>query len=252
MRGNPLPNKDPRELDFAGENFIRKTGAAKEFTEMELFTYKSYESGRDDVHLQAAPSQLEKIYKEDKTKLEKQQKEEKEKILSKYGGEEHLKAVPKSLLLGQTEQYVEYSADGKVIKGAAIIPRSKWAEDVFLGNHTAIWGSYWRDGRWGFQCCWQFEKNSYCTGDSGKKAMTSVASNSSRDEDTTSNTFQPEKKIENVQLLKKDDMQLNDSLDERKRKYNSFAASNDISEEDVEQYHKRRLRDDDPMKDFIN
>jgi pre-mRNA-processing factor SLU7 len=37
-------------------------------------------------------------------------------ILQRYGGDEHLHAPPKSLLLAQTENYVEYSRYGKVIK----------------------------------------------------------------------------------------------------------------------------------------
>ncbi len=37
--------------------------------------------------------------------------------LKQYGGEEHLAAPPKELLLAQTEQYVEYSKHGRLIKG---------------------------------------------------------------------------------------------------------------------------------------
>ena len=31
-----------------------------------------------------------------------------------------------------------------------------------------MWGSYWKDGRWGFGCCHSLEKNSYCLGEQGK------------------------------------------------------------------------------------
>jgi hypothetical protein len=41
---------------------------------------------------------------------------------------------------------------------------------VLINNHTAVWGSYWRDGAWGYACCHQFVKNSYCIGDAGSKA----------------------------------------------------------------------------------
>jgi len=33
-----------------------------------------------------------------------------------------------------------------------------------------VWGSYWRDGAWGYACCHQFVKNSYCIGDAGAAA----------------------------------------------------------------------------------
>lgn len=55
----------------------------------------------------------------------------------KYGGEEHLDAPPRELLLAQTEDYVEYSRHGAVLKGQEkAIARSKYEEDVLLNNHT--------------------------------------------------------------------------------------------------------------------
>ena len=48
--------------------------------------------------------------------------------------------------------------------------RSRYEEDVHPGNHTSVWGSYWRDGEWGYACCHQFVKNSYCTGHAGEQA----------------------------------------------------------------------------------
>lgn len=53
---------------------------------------------------------------------------------------------------------------GRVIKGQEIKVRSRYEEDVLTNNHTAVWGSYWRDGMWGYACCQQHVKNSYCTG----------------------------------------------------------------------------------------
>ena len=41
---------------------------------------------------------------------------------------------------------------------------------MLINNHTAVWGSHWRDGAWGYACCHQFVKNSYCIGDAGSKA----------------------------------------------------------------------------------
>jgi hypothetical protein len=33
---------------------------------------------------------------------------------------------------------------------------------------AAVWGSWWHDGTWGYACCHQTVKNSYCTGAAGK------------------------------------------------------------------------------------
>lgn len=54
-----------------------------------------------------------------------------------YGGQEHLDAPPPELLLAQTEDYVEYSRHGTVIKGQEkAVARSKYEEDVMINNHT--------------------------------------------------------------------------------------------------------------------
>ena len=33
-----------------------------------------------------------------------------------------------------------------------------------------MWGSYWEKGKWGFACCKQLVRNSYCTGAAGRLA----------------------------------------------------------------------------------
>jgi pre-mRNA-processing factor SLU7 len=47
------------------------------------------------------------------------------------------------------------------------LPRSRYEEDVLINNHTAVWGSWWRAGQWGFACCHSMVKQSYCTGKAG-------------------------------------------------------------------------------------
>lgn len=77
------------------------------------------------------------------------------------------KAPEDGLLLGQTERYVEYDATGRVIKGQDIKAHSRYEEDVHPNNHTSVWGSWWEAGQWGYACCHQTFKNSYCTGEAG-------------------------------------------------------------------------------------
>lgn len=56
---------------------------------------------------------------------------------NQYGGEKHLDAPPRELLLAQTEDYVEYSRHGAVLKGLEkAVARSKYEEDVLINNHT--------------------------------------------------------------------------------------------------------------------
>lgn len=39
-------------------------------------------------------------------------------------------------------------------------------------NHTSVWGSFYdrRTGKWGFKCCHSIIRNSYCTGEEGRRA----------------------------------------------------------------------------------
>jgi len=79
-------------------------------------------------------------------------------ILEKYANSSEnagMKELDIRLRLGQTESYVEYSRDGRVIKGPGsglkVSKVSKYEEDVFINNHTAVWGSYFHRGQgaWG-------------------------------------------------------------------------------------------------------
>ena len=40
---------------------------------------------------------------------------------------------------------------------------------IFLPLQS-VWGSYWKDGQWGYQCCHSLIKESYCTGSAGREA----------------------------------------------------------------------------------
>lgn len=145
-------------FSYAGENFVRFTGDTTKHAKAQLFAWEAYEKGVD-VHLLAEPTKLELLQKEYDKKKEQFKFQVQEGVLEKYGGAEHLEAPPKSLLLAQTEDYVEYSRSGKIIKGQEKeVVRSKYEEDIYINNHTSVWGSYWQEGKWGYKCCHSFIK----------------------------------------------------------------------------------------------
>lgn len=163
MRENPNPGIDDQ---YSGENFVRFMGDTQKHATAQLFAWEAYDRGVD-VHLLAEPTKLEMLQKEYDKKKDQFKTQIQANVLERYGGAEHLQVPPKSLLLAQTENYVEYSRSGKIIKGQEKeIIMSKYEEDSYINNHTSVWGSFWHGGKWGYKCCHSYIKNSYCLGES--------------------------------------------------------------------------------------
>jgi pre-mRNA-processing factor SLU7 len=174
MREDPNPEKDPSEKTFAGDNFIRQTGGASDgFKTLNLFSVTAYEKGQD-THLQATPSQAEAAFKAFQMKKATLQGQTKSELLDKYGSAAEAPSEEMLALRG-TEAYVEYDAAGRVIRGQEVKARSRYEEDVYPGNHTSVWGSWWKEGIWGYACCHSTIKGSYCTGAAGQGAAEDTA-----------------------------------------------------------------------------
>jgi pre-mRNA-processing factor SLU7 len=286
MRENPTPNARPDDQIFIGDNFIRNTGDSQGFNNMQNFAWEAYEKGQE-IHPQGAPSQAALLHEQYKAKKETLKAKQQATLLQTYGGEEHINSIPKELIYAQTEQYVEYARDGTQLrKQSKLVAKSKYEEDVFTNNHTSVWGSYWDAGEWGYACCHQLVKNSYCTGEAGKQARVQTIQSrgetpvpsmpdrnvngrkrsspeqsdeedgreeergdgSEEDADTARNRrFQAALKAEEKRQKNRGKPE-----DERSRPYNSMKADfKEPSEEELMAYRMKRIRSDDPMKDFI-
>ena len=147
MREDPLPDMDPNEKFYAvsllihascygyysscmmilahticnlwklqGDNQNRVSGQALEFKQLNVHAWEAFDKGHD-VHMQAAPSQAELLYKNFKINKEKLKSHTKDKIMEKYGNAAAGEVLPRELLLGQSEREVEYDRAGRVIKG---------------------------------------------------------------------------------------------------------------------------------------
>ena len=129
MRDNPLMNVPPEEARFAGENFLRYSGEAAEVQKLQLFAWQAASRG-NDVHVTANPTEGQLLHQQYQQAKDQLKDTTKVSILAKYGGEEYLQKAPKELLQGQTEEYVEFSRTGQVMKGRERAKaRSKYAED---------------------------------------------------------------------------------------------------------------------------
>ena len=263
MRTNPYQGtgKKPEEVDFAGENFVRFTGDTVEQAKAQSFAWEAYEQGVD-VSLLAEPTKLEMLKKQFIDKKEEFKQKVSDGLLEKYGGKEHLKVPPRELLLAQSEDYVEYSRQGKVIKGAdKEVIRSRYEEDIYPNNHTSVWGSYWHEHRWGYQCCHSFIKNSYCTGEAGKTYISEVpvpsqvassipiTSEAEKSDDEEENKDAPKSLMEihkeNLDKAKKKKKKQKKKASRKKKKRKkteSSSSSSSSSSESEEELSKEELR----------
>ncbi|CAI5515750.1 unnamed protein product [Closterium sp. Naga37s-1] len=296
MREDPNPEGDAKDKFYLGDNHNRISGQALEFRQLTVHAWEAMEKVNVDVHLQGAPSQAELLHREFKVKKEKLKGASKESVLAKYGnaasnkgrgvggeGEEE-EGIPEELLLGQTEVQVEYDRAGRPLRGVdKAVPCSRYEEDVLVNNHTAVWGSWWGGGVWGYACCHQTTRMSYCTGASGiaaaeasanlmqanmerreqMKAAKEAGEREEEDEEGAGKAKQIEEKkgvawgtdadmdikLDKKKLraaLKREDELAREEKDERKRKYN-VTYSDDVTEEDMEAYRMKRIHADDPM-----
>lgn len=291
MRANPLPDENPEDLAFAGDNFIRYSGDAVKLAQNQLLCWEMQARG-ESIDVISNPSQAELIQRQFVEKKKKLEETRKAQVLAKYGDGKPAASMDPRLRLGQTESYVEYNREGRVIKGAApaVVVRTKYEEDVFVNNHTAVWGSYYNRARavWGYQCCHSCMRNSYCTGAKGRlandaanseamdafQARKMLDSNPKKDAAPAGNTLTKRSDIFGesnpaaVSSLDADKLaraqrkadeqeaQARSSAaagtgDERKRGYNSM-QSVDVTAEDMEVYRMKRVKGDDPMAALLD
>ena len=99
-----------------GDNQYRNSGQALEFKQLNIHSWEAFDKGQD-MHMQAAPSQAELLYKSFQVAKEKLKSQTKDTIMDKYGNAATEDEIPMELLLGQSERQVEYDRAGRIIKG---------------------------------------------------------------------------------------------------------------------------------------
>uniref|UniRef100_A0A803LFB5 Pre-mRNA-splicing factor SLU7 n=1 Tax=Chenopodium quinoa TaxID=63459 RepID=A0A803LFB5_CHEQI len=260
MREDPLPDADPNEKFYAGDNQNRLSGQALEFKQLNLHAFEAFDKGQD-VHMQAAPSQAELLYKNFKVNKEKLKTQVKDTIMEKYGNAATEEEIPRELLLGQSDRQVEYDRAGRIIKGQEMaVPKSKYEEDVYANNHTTVWGSWWSDFQWGYKCCKQTIRNSYCTGAAGIEAAEAsgelMKANIARKETSEEKPESTEEKrlatwgTEVPEDLVLDEKKLAEAIKKGNNEFILVLLFKSHVEE-MEAFRMKRIHHDDPMKDFL-
>ena len=286
MRADPRPDLKAEEKDFAGDNFVRYDGDVKKLAQMELFALEAQNMGKKLPMLQTEPSRAEAMFQEFTNRKKNAADKIKKEIENKYGGTEYSKKNPIMDGIQQSEAYVEYDREGKVLKGVKeVIPVSKYPEDVLEKNHTSIWGSYFKNGEWGYGCCHQTQRYSYCLGETGKKAAQETeedmkkrtdAANARRNPKSLTEQWKEQQKEKEAnrdppeieaqkerERLRKIEKEMRRQevaeqvavAEDKSKRYHSFRESerpDEITDEAMEAYRLRKQLRDDPMAEFLS
>ncbi|KAE8306603.1 Pre-mRNA splicing Prp18-interacting factor-domain-containing protein [Aspergillus transmontanensis] len=238
----------------AEENFVRASGDAAEFEKAQKYAWEAQESGQK-IHLQANPTSGEILRKKEQADTEAKRQAQRKALLEKYGGEEHLTPTPlRDTMVVENERFVEYDETGAIKGAPKKAAKSKYAEDILTNNHTSVWGSWWHNFEWGYACCYSTVKNSYCTGEDGKRAfeeadkMLMLEADGRADEQPEAETEYAAEHPNQEQDI--DDRRADDSGTKSKKR-TLMEVQSGITEEELESYKKTRLAADDPMAKFI-
>ncbi|CAN8100095.1 unnamed protein product [Discula destructiva] len=233
---------------FNEEGFVRASGGAAEFERATRYAWEAQEKkGDTSQHIQANPTAGE-FYRRKEREEAEQKRLDREKALRDKYGDDATSAMPaalKSMAVTESEQFVEYDEHG-LVKGAQRSAKSKYAEDVYTNNHTSVWGSWWANFQWGFACCHSTIKNSYCTGEDGKKAW--EASEKQR----SGAALLEEVQDTQEEAPPAEEMEDGGGKEEKQapaRTREEMASG--ITEAELDDYRRKRTAADDPMAKFL-
>ncbi|KAK2757345.1 mRNA splicing protein [Arachnomyces sp. PD_36] len=236
----------------AEDNFMKASGDAAEFERAQRYAWETQERGdKNKQHLQANPTSGEFFRKKEKEEADAKLQTRRKALLDKYGGEQHLQPseLHKTAVI-ENERFVEYDETGAIKGEPKKAAKSKYAEDVMVNNHTSVWGSWWSNFQWGYSCCHSTVKNSYCTGEEGKKAF-EEAHNLLMNQVEESAEKEAAEEDKDDTAPKEDQEQEHKSKEAPLKKRTLQEMQQGVTEEELESYKKGRMAADDPMAAFL-
>lgn len=231
---------------FNEEGFVRASGDAAEFEKAQRYAWEAQEKkGDTGQHLQANPTAGEFYRRKEQEEAEKKRLEREKTLREKYGDDSSsLPAALQSVAVTENEHFVEYDEHG-LVKGAKGSAKSKYPEDIYINNHTSVWGSWWANFQWGYECCHSTIKNSYCTGEEGKEAW--VASEKQR---TGANLLEASEEAREEEAPAADEKPVSEKEKQSLNRSREEIAAG-ITEEELDEYRRKRTATDDPMAKFL-
>jgi pre-mRNA-processing factor SLU7 len=263
--------------DLADQGFMRPS-ESEAFERAQRYAWEAQESGAPNaakLHMQANPTEGAMLMRKAEQEAQEKKDAQKKYLLDKYGSSTpdpatDSKADGKALTSTASTSnaappttkkppkaistYIEYDERGlpKNVPKAPVA-KSKYPEDVHPNNHTSVFGSWWAQGQWGYQCCHSTVRNSWCAGEEGKRAfqdererkmgrdLLAIEEGGDREgqgEEEVSGTRDGEEqgREQEPQKVKK-----------RPREEMAAYQNGGVSEEAMEQYKRSKLSAQDPM-----
>lgn len=233
---------------------MRSSGDAAEFEKAQKYAWESQEKAGDTKqHLQANPTSGEYYRRKEREEVEKKRLLQKKMLEEKYGASGS--TVPQSLrdtAIIESERFVEYDQTGALKGAPKAVAKSKYTEDALVNNHAAVWGSWWSNFKWGYACCHSIVKNSYCTGEAGKAAFHEAdhlrtGGALEREDAPQKITSWPERDELEADVSPAKDSASQDAA--KKRTLEEMKG--DVTEEDMDQYRRKRAAPNDPMAHLL-
>ncbi|OAL06147.1 ANTH-domain-containing protein [Phaeosphaeriaceae sp. SRC1lsM3a] len=240
----------------AEEGFMKASGDAAEFERAQRYAWETQERGdKNKLHLQANPTSGEVMRKKELKEAEEQKAARAKALAEKYGTQEKFTDdTLRKTAVTESEKYVEYDERGRIKGAPKVKAKSKYPEDILLNNHTSVWGSWWSNFQWGFACCHSTVKNSYCTGEAGKEAFEladRMRTGAALDEVPKAIAWQQEEALqEHVPNAPDRDEKAKQDAASRKRTLEEMTDG--ITEEQMEEYRRKRMNAADPMAAYLS
>ena len=239
----------------AEEGFQKASGDAAEFERAQRYAWETQERGdRNKLHLQANPTSGEVMRKKELKEAEEHKATRAKALAEKYGTQAKFNDDNmRKLAVTENEKYVEYDERGRIKGAPKIKAKSKYAEDVLLNNHTSVWGSWWSNFQWGFACCHSTVKNSYCTGDAGKEAFEladRMRTGADLEEVPKAIAWQEDEALQQ-HVPNAPEREEKAKQDAASRKRTIQQMTDGITEEEFEQYRRKKITASDPMASLL-
>ena len=92
-------------------------------------------------------------------------------VLRKYLGTTSYSNPEKLIIYDETDEQFEMNAT-MISNLTHRVIKSKYNENVMINDHTSVWGSWFsKILGWGYYCCYNINKNSYCLGSNAKEKI---------------------------------------------------------------------------------